>query len=118
MDIQARHHVDEGERDADGYCDHRYAYTEFVIRLDNMKAGFRLYDNESVVYVEIDVPAQAEIREQQRVMKGVNDSVEVIVRRVGSTEHAAGCGITGDHVINKPLHATYERTRVKAGVST
>ena len=49
--------------------------------------------------VEIDVPAQAKIREQQRVMKGVNDSVEVIVRRVGSTEPVAGCGITGDHVI-------------------
>lgn len=49
--------------------------------------------------VEIDVPAEAEVREQQRVMKGVNDSVEVVVRRVGSTERAAGCGITGDHVI-------------------
>lgn len=49
--------------------------------------------------VEIDVPAQAEIREQQRVMKGVNDSVKVVVRRVGPTEGSAGCGITGDHVI-------------------
>lgn len=50
MDIQAQHHVDEGERSADGYSEYRYAYTEFVISIDTLKAGFRLYDNESVVY--------------------------------------------------------------------
>ena len=62
MDIQAQHHVDEGERGADGYYDYRYAYTEFVISLDDLKAGFRLYDNESVVYARwIDVAGEPKL---------------------------------------------------------
>jgi hypothetical protein len=62
MDIRAQHHVDEGERNDDGYSDYRYAYTEFVIGIDNLKAGFRFYDNESVVYARwIDVAGERKI---------------------------------------------------------
>jgi len=51
MEIQAEHHVDAGEKNANGYYDYYYAYTDFVVELNGLRAGFRLYDNEPTLII-------------------------------------------------------------------
>jgi hypothetical protein len=51
MRVTAEHKVDAGEQGSDGLYEYYYAYTDFTIEAGELTAGFRLYDNESQIFL-------------------------------------------------------------------
>ena len=87
--VTKKHHIDHGQRGADGYYDYYYAYNEYAITVGDSRYGLRVYDDEPEVAYVHDPPsprvADRNYEELRQVLAVLRDDGVTELRMLGGS---------------------------------